>query len=78
MAVLLKHHDKEKYVKSVSWVDGKVEFTEKPGEAKRYQNDWFASAEKDQLIHYAAMTYEEGGLAEDYTDTIPHLVIHYT
>jgi hypothetical protein len=78
MAVLLKHHDKDKYVKSVSWADGKVEFTDKPGEAKHYQNDWFAMAENKQLQHYASMTYEEGGLAEDYTDTIPHLVVHFT
>lgn len=77
MGVVLKHHDKEKYVKSVSWVDGKVEFTDELNEAKLYQNDWFATAEKDQLNHYAAMTYEDGGLAEDYTDTIPHLVVHY-
>ena len=78
MAVLLKKKGEEKYVKSVSWVDGKVEFTDKTGEAKHYQNDWFANAEKQQLEHYAAMTYDEGGLAEDYSDVIPHLAVYFT
>jgi hypothetical protein len=78
MAVLLKKKGEDKYVKSVSWVDGKVEFTDKTGEAKHYQNDWFANAEQQQLAHYAAMTYEEGGLAEDYSDVIPHLAVYFT
>lgn len=78
MAVLLKHEEKDIYVKSVDWVDGKVEFTDTTSNAKRYSNDWFAMAERTQLQHYASMTYEEGGLAEDYTDTIPHLVVHFT
>ena len=78
MGVVLKHHDKDTYVKSVSWADGKVEFTDKQSEAKLYQNDWFAMAEKTQLQHYASMTYEEGGLAEDYSDIMPHLVVHFT
>ena len=78
MGVVLKHQDKDIYVKSVSWVDGKVEFTKKPNEAKQYSNDWFATAERAQLQHYASLTYEEGGLAEDYTDTIPHLAVCFT
>jgi hypothetical protein len=78
MGVVLKHKDKDIYVKSVNWVDGKVEFTKKPDEAKKYSNDWFAMAEKTQLQHYASMTYEEGGLAEDYSDTIPHIAVHFT
>ena len=78
MAVLLKHAEKNKYVKEVVWADGKVIFTDKPGEAKHYQNDWFADAERKQLQHYCELTYEEGGLAEDYTDIIPHLVINFT
>lgn len=78
MAVVLKHQDKNVYVKSVNWVDGKVEFTNKADEAKKYANDWFAMAEKTQLQHYASMTYEDGGLAEDYSDTIPHIAVHFT
>ena len=78
MAVVLKHQDKNIYVKSVNWVDGKVEFTNKADEAKKYANDWFAMAEKTQLQHYASMTYEDGGLAEDYSDTIPHIAVHFT
>lgn len=78
MAVHLKQKNKNTFVKSVSWVDGKVEFTDKEGEAKRYTNDWFAKAEREQLQHYCEMTYEEGGLAEDYSDIIPHLEIYFT
>lgn len=78
MGVLLKHQDEDTYVKTVSWVDGKVEFTDKPLDAKHYSNDWFAMAEKTQLQHYASMTPEEGGLAEDYTDVIPHLIVYFT
>jgi hypothetical protein len=78
MAVHLKQKNKNTFVKSVSWVDGKVEFTDKEGEAKRYANDWFAKAEREQLQHYCEMTYEEGGLAEDYSDIIPHLEIYFT
>ena len=78
MAVLLKHKDKDTFVKHVIWVDGKVEFTSKPSEAKRYENDWFANAELDQLKHYCEMTYDEGGLAEDDNDVIPHLVVYFT
>lgn len=78
MAVHLKHKDKNTFVKSVSWVDGKVTFTDKASEAKRYNNDWFAKAEKEQLQHYCELTYEEGGLAENYKDTIPFLEIYFT
>ena len=78
MAVLLKHLDKDVYIKSIDWVSGKVDFTDNPGSAKHYSSDWFANAEKSQLQHYASMTYDEGGLAEDYTDIIPNLVVHFT
>jgi hypothetical protein len=78
MAVVLKHQDKDIYVKSVSWVDGKVEFTKKPDEAKKYSNDWFAMAEKTQLQHYASLPVGNEGFVEDYTDTIPHLAVCFT
>ena len=78
MAVLLKHKDKNTFVKAVSWVDGKVTFTDKASEAKRYNNDWFAKAEKEQLQHYCALSSEEGGLAENYNEVIPFLEIHFT
>jgi hypothetical protein len=78
MAVVLKHHDKDLYVKNVVWADGKVEFTDKASNAKGYSNDWFANAEKSQLQHYCELSYEEGGLAEDYSDIIPNLVVHFT
>ena len=55
-----------------------MDLTKKPGAAKKYCNDWLAMAENTQLQHYASMTYEEGGLAEDYTDTIPHIAVHFT
>ena len=78
MGVVLKHHDKDIYVKNIVWADGKVEFTSKSSEAKQYSNDWFANAEKSQLQHYASMPYEEGGLAGDHSETIENLVVHFT
>ena len=78
MAVFLKHKDKNKFIKDVVWVDGKVSFTDDTRDAKHYENDWFANAEKDQLQHYCELKYEDGGLAEDYTDIIPYLVVYYT
>lgn len=78
MAVLLKQQDKEIYIKSVDWASGKVHFTDKPEEAKTYKGDWFADAEKEQLQHYAALPYEEGGLCGDHIDAIPELFVYFT
>lgn len=78
MAVHLKQHGKDVFIKKVSWVDGKVEFTDSSSNAKRYNNDWFANAERSQLQHYCQLSYEEGGLAEDYSDVIPELEVYFT
>jgi hypothetical protein len=55
-----------------------VEFTNKAAEAKKYNNDWFAMAEKTQLQHYASLPVGNEGFVEDYTDTIPHIAVHLT
>jgi hypothetical protein len=78
MAVLLKQKDKENYIKSVSWVDGKVEFTDNQEDAKKYKSDWFADTEKQQLQHYSQLTYDEGGLDGDYEDIMNDLFVYYT
>ena len=49
MAVLLKHRDEEKYLKSYNGVTGDIQFTDKQSEAKSYSNDWFAKAELEHL-----------------------------
>ena len=79
MGVHLKHINSNVFIKSVNWTEGEVEFTDNSDEAKSYQNDWFAGAEKQQLQHYASMPYEEGGLKidEEYSDVIPELIVYY-
>jgi len=78
MPVLLKHKDKEVYIRSVNWADGEVSFTDDVKQAKVYDNDWFADAEKSQLTCYAAKPYEKGGLKGEYVSEIPEMVVHYT
>lgn len=78
MGVFLKHKDQDIYIKSVSWVDGKVEFCDSTENAKRYKSDWFADAEKQQLQHYCEIPYEEGGLEGDHKDVIKELSIYFT
>ena len=78
MAVLLKHRDKDVYIRSVDWVSGEVSFTDDVNLAKSYQNDWFADAERSQLNCYAAKPYEKGGLKGEYVSEIPEMVVYYT
>lgn len=75
--VLLKENNKDNYVKSVNWVDGKVEFTSSPLSAKRYKSDWFAIAERQQLEHYSQLPYEEGGLEGDLAETVAALSVYF-
>lgn len=78
MATFLKHREKDLYIKSVSWVNGTVEFTDDQSEAKRYKGDWFSDAELQQLKHYCDLKPDEGGLAEDYSDAIPYMITYMT
>ena len=78
MAVLIKHRDKEVYIRSVDWASGEVSFTDDINQAKSYKNDWFADAEKSQLTCYAAKPYEKGGLKGEYVSEIPEMIVYYT
>ena len=70
MATVLKHSKKDLYIKSYNKLEGKVEFTDIPSEAKRYSTDWFAESEKNQLQFYSSKPYNEGGLIGDHLDEI--------
>ena len=57
MATILHNSETGEYLKSYDGLTGEVVFTNEVYEAKTYQNDWFAEAERDYLRFHFAKDY---------------------
>ena len=69
MATILRNSETGECLKSYDGLTGEVVFTNEVYEAKTYQNDWFAEAERDYLRFHFAKDYPKvNDLVTDWYD----------